>query len=804
MKTKTLFAALLAAAFLRAEAIPEVMRGLDVLIVTHHLYARDHHNTHDMFPSYPGEYNDGRFQGGSAVKILRFGDSGVNVVTLAETSEGLYRDPDISYDGSTLALSHRKNLEDSYHIYTYTLPPGRDSLQNPRQLTSLFGADDLHPLFLPSGQIAFASTRDPKYVMCNRHISANIYRMEADGANIVKITNSTLFERPTDVLPDGRILYDRWEYSDRDFGSAQGLWTVYPDGTRQQTYYGNNSPTGAAIFGRVVPGTPCVAAILTSTHDRPWGAVALIDRSQGVDGKAPVVRTWPSDRKAAIREPGQGNAIDAYANLPLKYTTPCPLDATHILISRAIPGQNGKTGLYLINTENDDATLLYEDPALGVYDPTPLRPRAKPPAQPNTRNYLNQPGTFLVQNVYNGTHMASVEPGTVKTLRVVESLPKRAYVRGNQWGGEGQQNPGMNWHSFEGKRILGTVPVYPDGSAYFTVPQDLFVYFQLLDADGKLIQSMRSGALTQSGETFTCLGCHDDRTAAPTAPPKRPQALSRPPVALKADQPHYNYLTRVQPIFTKNCTSCHGYEKPAADLTLVPDKGPIFNASYVDLWRGRNRKGVMFGNLLGAVGAGNTTFHPPRAYGSAVSPLILKLEKGSHRKYVTDAELQRLREWVDINAPYYPDYASAYPDGTSGRGPLTYGEIKQIPGFQWSFGWGERRPLPVYFDNPEKSPLLAKLSPEDREKALAIIRKGHDRLKAKPDIDWAGLTHMPGNPAVAIAPYKPHPTDEWRMEKVALRDQLENRNRAAIQTGKKHYDSDSPDLAWPTRREMPK
>lgn len=788
-----------------AGAVPEVLRGLDVLIVTHHSYAPDHHNTHDMFPSYPGEFNSGSYKGGGAIKVLHFGEDSVRVTTLAETADGLYRDPDLSYDAVSLVVSYRKDFADSYHIYAYDLSPAHDSFLCSRRLTSLFGADDLHPTFLPSGEVVFASTRDPKYVMCNRHISANIYRMEADGANAVKITNSTLFERPTDVLPDGRILYDRWEYSDRDFGSAQGLWSVYPDGTRQQTYYGNNSPTGAAIFGRVVPGSSYVAAILSSTHDRPWGGVALLDRGRGVDGAAPVIRTWPSHVKNGIREPGQGNQIDAYTRLSLKYTTPAPLDASHILVAGTIPGRGEKTGLYLINTTNDDAVLLYEDPSeLGVYDPTPLRPRAKPAIQPNTRNYLNESGTFLVQNVYNGTHMAGVEPGSVKALRVVESLPKRAYTRSNQWGGEGQQNPGMNWHSFEAKRILGCVPVYPDGSAYFTVPQDRFIYFQLLDADGRLIQSMRSGALIQSGETFTCLGCHDDRTAAPAAPSRRPQALAKPPVALTADSPPYNYLSRVQPIFTQNCISCHGYEKPAADLTLVPDKGPIFNASYVDLWRGRNRKGVPFGNLLGAVGAGNTTFYPPRAYGSAISPLILILENDpDHRKCVTAEELGRIREWVDINAPYYPDYTAVYPEGTSGRGPLTYSEVKKIPGFQWSFGWGERRPQPIHFDNPEKSPLLATLSPENREKALALIREGHNRLKAKPDIDWAGFTHMPGNPAVPIAPYKPHPIDAWRLEKTALREQLENVNRAAVQNGTKHYDSDSPALAWPARRELP-
>jgi hypothetical protein len=58
--------------------------------------------------------------------------------------------------------------------------------------------------------------------MCNRHISANLYRMEADGANIHQITKNTLFDRATDILPDGRILYDRWEYVDRNFRRCPG------------------------------------------------------------------------------------------------------------------------------------------------------------------------------------------------------------------------------------------------------------------------------------------------------------------------------------------------------------------------------------------------------------------------------------------------------------------------------------------------------------------------------------------------------------------------------------------------------
>ena len=75
----------------------------------------------------------------------------------------------------------------------------------------------------------------------------------------------------------------------------------------------------------------------------------------------------------------------------------------------------------------------------------------------------------------------------------------------------------MAWDDFSNKRILGTVPVAADGSAYFTVPADRFVYFQLLDARGQMVQSMRSGTIVRPGETGGCAGCHEDRRSSTLA-----------------------------------------------------------------------------------------------------------------------------------------------------------------------------------------------------------------------------------------------------------------------------------------------
>ena len=820
--------------------------GSQMMVVSREQYGRDHHNTHTMFPSYAGEHNDNSYSAGGAVRVVDFASAG-KVTTLLSSATGVYRDTDISYDGNKFLVSYRKDITDSYHIYEYTLNESKTAVTNEKQLTSMYGADDMDPMYMPSGNIVFTSTREPKYVQCNRQISANIYRMESDGANIIQLTNNTLFDRVTDVLPDGRILYDRWEYNDRDFGSAQGLWTVLEDGTQQVTYYGNNSPTGGVIDGKVIPGTNKVAAIFTSTHDQPWGAFTVIDRSQGVDGAKAVEFTYPASSKANIKESGQSKNIDAYNELEIKYEDPQPLDENFYLVSRQINAGVSKMGIYLIDNFGNE-TLLYEDENgnFGAYDAVLIQPRVKETVVSERRNYTDDSGKFVVQNVYEGTQMQGVETGSVKTLRVVEIVSKYTFTKNNQWQGEGQQNPGVNWHSFEVKRVLGEVPVYKDGSAYFEVPENTFVYFQLLDKDGKMIQSMRSGTSVQSGETVSCVGCHENRASSvPDYKTKTLDALSENfqiidnpdyvegsnlPKTVgvnvadipqkrtldfetgtdslndiemsKTDSlPSMNYLTEVQPIFTNNCTSCHGYENPSGNLTLVPDKGIIFNASYVDLWRNRGTSS-RFGNLIGSIGAGGTEFTKAKSWGSYSSPLVNKIfNDESHSKLLTNAEKRRIAEWVDLNATYYGDYASNYAEGAVGRSPLTQAELVQIPGLNWDLNWYNTTAMPIYFDNPEKSPLLKNLTGANYNKALQWIKTGKTRLVAEPDVDWDGLTTVPGDSSTPITPYAPGKQDAWRFKKVKMRAAIEKANREAIASGKKRYDSDNTKengyLDWP-------
>ncbi|MCY3020802.1 MAG: hypothetical protein NTW87_17430, partial [Planctomycetota bacterium] len=550
-------------------------------------YRPDHHNSETMFQT--SEINTGSFTGPGWLNTLDLKTG--KVTTLVTVPNGIARDPDVHWDGNKIVFSMRHSREDDYHLYEINADGS-----GLKQLTFGGGITDIDPFYLADDRIAFSSTREPKYCMCNRHIMCNLFVMNADASNIHQIGKSTLHEAHGSLLPDGRILYDRWEYVDRNFGDAQGLWTCNPDGTAHLVYFGNNTPSpGGVIDARAIPGTELVMAVLGSCHDRPWGALGIIDVRFGVDGRAPVVRTWPPKAVELVREPGTANgAWDTFMSVKPKYEDPYPLNEKYFLASR-MTGHGEQMGLCLLDIFGNEVQL-YADPngGLGCYDPMPLGPRARVPVVPERRDYENKDGYMYVYDVYQGTHMQGVKRGAVKFLRVIES-PEKRYWTHPAWSGQGVHCPGMNWHSFENKRILGVVPVEDDGSAYFAVPSDKFIYFQLLDENGMMIQSMRSGTMMQSGERSGCVGCHSNRVAAPAPKAMASKAMMRGASQLTGwhgPAREYNYLAEMQPVFDRACVRCHDFPTSASvpptdggkKLVLAGDKNGAFNQSYTELW----------------------------------------------------------------------------------------------------------------------------------------------------------------------------------------------------------------------------
>ena len=55
------------------------------------------------------------------------------------------------------------------------------------------------------------------------------------------------------------------------------------------------------------------------------------------------------------------------------------------------------------------------------------------------------------------------------------------------------------------------MPVEEDGSAHFKVPTGADIYFQALDENGMVVQSMKSGTYVHPGETLSCVGLSNFR-----------------------------------------------------------------------------------------------------------------------------------------------------------------------------------------------------------------------------------------------------------------------------------------------------
>lgn len=710
---------------LLSDKAQEVLKGRKILFVEREQYTSDHHNTATLFEY--GEINQNSFTPGAALRV--FDADSRTATTLIETTEGVVRDPELSFDGEKIIFSMRKNLEGGYHIYEI----GVDG-ENLRQLTSADGISDIDPIYLPDGGIIFSSTREPKYCMCNRHIMANLYRMDGDGANISQIGVSTLFEGHASLLNDGRVIYDRWEYVDRNFGDAQGLWVVNPDGTKHAIYYGNNTASpGGVLDARAIPGSDNIVAIFGSCHDRPWGAMAIIDRKKGVDGAEPVVKIWP---ESSMQWVGNGN-LDSFKALETFYEDPYPLGDGYFLVSRSIWAKRGgwqimdqKMGIYLVGEDGTEELIIEGD--LSLFDPMPIEARFRPNALPNMRNYTDDRGTFYVQDVYEGTHMEGVERGSAKYLRIVESPAKRSWTaRG--WFGEGEQAPGVNWHSFEVKKILGVVPLEEDGSVSFEAPSGKHIFFQLLDKDMKMIQTMRSGVSLMPGEVNGCIGCHEDRLSVPI-PKGTPMAMKRPAHKMESwvesDPATYSFMERVQPILDRNCTGCHDFDSEKPDkLVLASDMNPFFNAAYVNMYVKK---------IVSLIGGGPATLQPAYSWGSHKSLLTKIIDSDHYGVELTKEEREELYKWMDLNGPYYPVYESAFENNWGGRSPLNdteLAELAELTGLNWGVlnRWSRELGAQISFQRPELSPCLSLIAEEKgKERAIEIIKIGGERLKETP------------------------------------------------------------------------
>ena len=126
--------------------------------------------------------------------------------------------------------------------------------------------DDIEPCYLPDGGIVFVSGRGKRFVNCWLTQVAILYRCDGDGRNITQLSANLEHDNTPWVLPDGRIVYQRWEYIDRSQVNFHHLWTMNPDGTNQMIYFGNLHPGGLYIDPRAILNSGELVCISSPGH----------------------------------------------------------------------------------------------------------------------------------------------------------------------------------------------------------------------------------------------------------------------------------------------------------------------------------------------------------------------------------------------------------------------------------------------------------------------------------------------------------------------------------------------------------
>jgi|GEM_PF-3571407 len=118
--------------------------------------------------------------------------------------------------------------------------------------------------------------------------------MDGDGGNLQRLTNSSVSEASPVALPDGRILYTRWEYVDKGAVSVKCLWAMRPDGSASSEVYGNDialPPT--LIYGRPIPRQSERATRLAKVHkDVRLSPQELVQVATWVDTNARYYGTY--------------------------------------------------------------------------------------------------------------------------------------------------------------------------------------------------------------------------------------------------------------------------------------------------------------------------------------------------------------------------------------------------------------------------------------------------------------------------------------------------------------------------------
>lgn len=566
---------------------------------------------------------------------LRQGDKAPQVVYASDNFIG---DVDLDFDAEKLMFSTGKKNEKGWRVLETRIDGSDVKEITPSDQNDI---DFYDPCYLPDGRKLFVSTSGYHGVPCvgGSDYVGNLDVMEKDGT-----IRRVCFDQdnnwcPT-VMPNGRVMFLRWEYTDTAHYFSRVLMSMNPDGSDQQEFYGSGSYWPNSLFyARPIPGSTTKFVGIVSGHHglARKGELILFDAALGRLETAGAVQRIPGFGKP-VENITRDQLVDGSSPL---FLHPYPLNDELFLVSM-YENNNGPFFIALADIY-DNLIPLWQSASDNLYEPVPLKKQPKPVMPADRYVKGAKDCTVYMVGANNGPGLRNVPHGKVKALRVFyyEFSPRNA---GGHYdiGFEGPWDPRV---------MLGTVDVEADGSCSFKAPANTPLTVQPLDENGNALQLMRSWLVGMPGETIACMGCHEKQNAA--APNTPSAAAKKPPQTIKpwyGPRRNFAFEREVQNVLDASCIGCHNSKAtdktklglPLPNFENKPGDGG-FSTAYLNLHPYVRRNGP----------EGDYHILTPLEFHADTSELVQILKKGHHGVTLSHEQWDRLCTWIDLNVPFW-------------------------------------------------------------------------------------------------------------------------------------------------------
>jgi len=382
-----------------------------------------------------------RFPNGAQLLLVHEGKAEPLVQGFAATA-----DADVSFDGKLVLFAGKKSASDPWQIWELTLQD-----RYVRKVIETAG-DTERPLYLPSGRLLWAQRTAYGFQIESAddgHLPRQVFLNPTAGPGILPLTYVHASAFPTDVLADGRILFE--SNFPLGEGSTPELYTVYADGSGVESYRCDH---GRGRWG----GTQLASGDVVFTHGASLARFT-----------SPLAQEDPIEAPAA--EYAGGIAETASEEWLLSARAG---GGAHYAIRLWSPSFTSKPGAAKLETVLAITGIDLVEPAL-------ITPRTRPNRHPSGLHPWDYANLLALDARLSHEGDVITPPASVR----LEVQNERGVVA-----------------------AMGTASVERDGSFFVKVPADAPIRFVLLDEKGSVLRREKGWFWIRKGEQRICVGCH--------------------------------------------------------------------------------------------------------------------------------------------------------------------------------------------------------------------------------------------------------------------------------------------------------